>query len=91
MSNEHDTLLAPGIVSNPGRMRGRPTIAGTRITVERVLSMLAGGYTFDDILRAYPHLTREQITAAITYAEQLVRAQVPVGASEGDDLGKVFG
>ncbi|GEM_PF-4783150 len=76
-----DTVLAPGIVGNPARMGGRPTIAGTRITVERVLQMLAGSYAIEDIPRAYPHLSREQINAAIAYAGQLARKPVLVGAT----------
>ena len=59
-------------------MGGRPTIAGARITVERVLQMLAGSYAVEDIQRAYPHLSREQINAAIAYAGRLAREPVTV-------------
>lgn len=62
-----DTQLAPGIVTNPERQRGRPTIAGTRITVEIILDKLAAGRTIDDILVDYPHLTWQQIREAITF------------------------
>ncbi|HEV2461590.1 MAG TPA: DUF433 domain-containing protein [Ktedonobacterales bacterium] len=63
-----DTVLAPGIVMNPERQGGRPTIAGTRITVERVLDKLAAGRSIDDILVDYPHLQREQVLDAIAHA-----------------------
>ena len=72
-----DTRLAPGIVTNPLRQGGRPTLAGTRITVELVLDKLAADQTIDDILADYPHLTREQILNAIAYAAQLVHSQLP--------------
>lgn len=62
-----DTQLAPGIVTNPERMGGRPTIAGTRITAEIILDKLAPGRTIDDILVDYPHLTRQQILDAIAF------------------------
>lgn len=63
-----DTQLAPGIVTNQARRGGRPTIAGTRITVDDIIARLAGGWTIDDILHAFPHLTREQVLQAISYA-----------------------
>jgi uncharacterized protein (DUF433 family) len=49
-------------------MMGKPVIAGTRITVEHILEQLAGGRTIDQILEAHPHITREQVQAAIIYA-----------------------
>src|SRR5437870_3189733 len=60
-----DTILAPGIVTNPARRRGKPTLAGTRITVEEVLSKLAADWSIEEILDAWPHLTRQQILQAI--------------------------
>ncbi len=70
-----DTQIAPGIVTNPQRQGGRPTIQGTRITVELVLDQLAAGHSIEDILTDYPHLTREHVLHAIAYAAQLVHAQ----------------
>ena len=75
-----DTILAPGISSNPLRQGGRPTIRGTRITVEIILDKLAAGQTIDDILADYPRLTREQILNAVAYAARLVHSQAPSDA-----------
>lgn len=53
---------------NPRVMMGRPVIRGTRITVEIVLRKLAEGATEEELLDAYPRLTRDDIRAAIGYA-----------------------
>jgi len=53
---------------NPKVMMGKPVIRGTRITVELILRKLAEGATEEDLLDAYPRLTREDIKAAIGYA-----------------------
>jgi uncharacterized protein (DUF433 family) len=49
---------------DPKVMMGKPVIRGTRIKVELVLRKLAEGATEDDLLDAYPRLTREDIRAA---------------------------
>lgn len=59
------------IVSNPKIMMGKPVIAGTRITVELILEKLGAGKTIEQILDSYPHLTRDGILAAITFAARL--------------------
>jgi uncharacterized protein (DUF433 family) len=61
------------IISDPNIMMGKPTIAGTRITVEHILEQLAGGQTIDQILEAHPHITREDVQDAIIYAAESVR------------------
>src|SRR5262245_16817651 len=53
---------------NPKVMLGKPVIRGTRITVELILRKLAEGATRSDLLEAYPHLSEDDIQAAITYA-----------------------
>jgi uncharacterized protein (DUF433 family) len=58
----------PRIVLNPDIMLGKPVIRGTRITVELILRKLGEGATSADLLDAYPHLTAEDIRAAMTYA-----------------------
>jgi uncharacterized protein (DUF433 family) len=53
---------------DPGIMMGKPVIRGTRIPVELLLRKLGGGATEEDLLDAYPSLTREDIRAAMEYA-----------------------
>lgn len=53
---------------NPHIMFGKPVIRGTRITVEHILRKLAGGMTIDEILADHPHLTPDDIYAAIDFA-----------------------
>jgi len=60
------------IIRNPGIMLGKPIIRGTRITVELIMRKLAGGYTVENLLSSYPHITKEQIFAALEYAADLI-------------------
>ena len=53
---------------NPKVMMGKPVIRGTRLTVELILRKLSEGAGEEDIMEAYPRLTREDIQAAIRYA-----------------------
>jgi uncharacterized protein (DUF433 family) len=59
---------------NPEIMLGKPVIRGTRITVELLLRKLSEGATEGDLLDAHPHLTRDDIKAAIAYAADTVAA-----------------
>lgn len=65
--------MEPMITSDPKVMLGKPVIKGTRITVEHILEEMAAGQTIDELLDAYPHLTREGIQAALTFAAESVR------------------
>jgi uncharacterized protein (DUF433 family) len=56
------------IVVEPDKLEGKPTIRGLRISVETVVRLVAAGWTFDEILSAYPYLEREDITEALRYA-----------------------
>ncbi len=53
---------------NPKVMMGKPVIRGTRLTVELILRKLSEGAGEEDLIEAYPRLTREDIQAAIRYA-----------------------
>jgi uncharacterized protein (DUF433 family) len=68
------------ITSNPEVMMGKPVIAGTRITVELILEKLAAGENVEQILDAHPRLTREAVSAALTYAAQNLPAHFPEAA-----------
>jgi uncharacterized protein (DUF433 family) len=60
------------IVRNPDILMGKPTIKGTRISVELIMRKLGGGYTIEEIITAYPHLAKEQILAACEYAADVI-------------------
>jgi uncharacterized protein (DUF433 family) len=64
------------IVANPKIMMGKPTVAGTRITVELILEKLAAGETVDQILKSHPSLTEEGVRAAIGFAAAVLSADV---------------
>jgi len=52
---------------DPAIMMGKPVIRGTRITVEMILRKLAEGASEVELLQDYPHLTTEDIRAAVAY------------------------
>jgi len=52
---------------NPAIMMGKPVIRGTRIKVELILRKLAEGTSENELREDYPHLTTEDIRAAVAY------------------------
>ena len=60
------------IVEDPEVCSGKPVIRGTRIMVRNILGMVAGGYTLERIVAAFPELAPEQVQAALEYAAQVV-------------------
>jgi len=72
------------IVVDPAVLVGKPIVKGTRISVELVLDRLADGWSHDDILAAYPQLTREQVLAAVRFASELFKQERFVAAAKVD-------
>jgi uncharacterized protein (DUF433 family) len=46
------------IAIDPAVLVGKPVTKGTRLAVEFIVGLLAGGWTFDDILQEYDHISR---------------------------------
>ena len=61
------------ITINPKIAHGKPIIAGTRITVELILELLSSGMSVNDIIKEYPHVTKEQVLESIRYAQSAVK------------------
>jgi uncharacterized protein (DUF433 family)/predicted nuclease of predicted toxin-antitoxin system len=80
--------LLERIVVNPKVMGGKPVINGTRITVEQVLKMLAQGLTVKEILKDYPHLSKDDVTAVLLYAAKIAGEEevYPVTATWADSV-----
>lgn len=63
------------ITSDPDILVGKPVIKGTRISVELILGWLANGWSFDNIIEAYPHIGREDILAALSFAAEMLHEE----------------
>jgi len=57
---------------DPQICSGKPCISGTRVMVTNILGMMAGGKSTNDVLEAYPELTREDVEAALEYATRII-------------------
>lgn len=56
------------ITSNPKILGGKPILAGTRISVEFILELVASGGSVKEIVRKYPHLNEAAVREAILFA-----------------------
>lgn len=71
------------ISMDPRLMVGKPCIRGTRITVELILEKLAAGLTYEQILEDHPHLTRDDILAALAFAHDYLTQEDIILADGG--------
>lgn len=60
------------ITVDPDVLVGKPVIRGTRLSVEFVLSLMAQGWSEEEILRSYPGLVREDLLACLAYAGERI-------------------
>ena len=64
------------ITVNPGRMNGQPCIRDMRLTVRRVLELVALYPQRDELRREYPELDNEDIRQALLYAAASLDDQI---------------
>lgn len=67
-----DTELLQRIRVDPKLMAGKPVIAGTRLTVEYVLGLLAHGASVREILDEYDGLTEDDVRACLLFGSRTV-------------------
>ena len=67
-----DTSYRERIVTDPKILVGKPTVKGTRISVELILDFLAAELDLDELFEAYPRLTKEDVRAVLAYARAVV-------------------
>ncbi|MCA9998496.1 MAG: DUF433 domain-containing protein [Anaerolineales bacterium] len=68
------------ITIEPGKRGGKPCIRGMRITVYDVLSYLAAGMSYEELLEDFPYLTHQDIMACLSYAAERSQHMVVVAA-----------
>ena len=72
------------ITADPAILNGQPCIRGMRLTVKRVVALVAQGLSRDELRADYPELTDEDIRQALDYAASMVEDQwVPLPAVSG--------
>ena len=65
-----DRSLLARITSNPAVLAGKPTVRGTRLSVEFLLNLLAHGATETEILSEYKGLATEDLAACLLFASK---------------------
>ncbi len=63
------------ISMDPKVLVGKPVVKGTRIAVEFVVDLLGRGWTYEQILGEYDHLTRDDIQACLAYASDVLKSE----------------
>ena len=66
----------PLIEANPEILSGKPCIKGTRLSVEFILELIASGGSVNDVVKAYPHVSKEAVQEAVLYAAQFSKNEV---------------
>lgn len=64
------------IESNPEKLFGKPVIINTRIPVDLILEKLAVGDTIDDLVDAYPNITKDDIAACLVFAADSIKNEI---------------
>lgn len=94
-----DTMKAPQvdigklIVSSPRIRHGRPRIAGTGVTVNRVIGWYKLGLTPEEIGDRIGHLDLAQVHAALAYYHanrELMEAYLAAEEAEEDEAERTF-
>jgi len=63
------------ITVDPKVLTGKPIIKGTRMAVEFVIDLLARGWSTEQVLQEYDHITADDIRACLAYASEMLRTE----------------
>jgi uncharacterized protein (DUF433 family) len=58
------------IISDKEVLLGKPTIKGTRLSVEHIVGLLAQGWDETQIIENHPRLTKESLQAVFAYIQE---------------------
>jgi len=70
------------IVSDNKILLGKPTIKGTRISIELILELLSSGWTEKQILYSYSTISSESLRAVFSYLKVCIQQELyfPISA-----------
>jgi uncharacterized protein (DUF433 family) len=61
------------IIADNNILLGKPTLKGTRISVEHIIGLLAQGWSESQILENYPRLTPDSLKAVFLYIQECLK------------------
>jgi uncharacterized protein (DUF433 family) len=61
------------IISDQEVLLGKPTIKGTRISIEHIIGLLAQGWSEKEILENYPRLNKESLQMVFAYVQDCLK------------------
>ena len=64
------------IVSDKQVLLGKPTIKGTRISVELILELFSAGWTEKQIIESYPSVSSESLRAVFAYLKDCIQQEL---------------
>ncbi|MBL8182894.1 MAG: DUF433 domain-containing protein [Blastocatellia bacterium] len=67
MSNEVERVII-----DPEILNGKPSIRGTRVSVQTVVEYLSNGDSIEEVLENYPSLTRDDVLASLKFAANMM-------------------
>ena len=67
------------IISDKDVLLGKPTLKGTRLSVEHIVSLFAQGWNENQILENYPRLTKQSLTAVFAYLQECMQDGLLIG------------
>jgi uncharacterized protein (DUF433 family) len=60
---------------DPGVLGGKPVVKGTRLAVEKLVELMASGWSEQQIVENYPGITHDDISACLYYASEVLKAE----------------
>lgn len=64
-------VLPDRISIDPTICHGKPVVKKTRVLISNILSDLAAGSSYEEIISNYPNITEEDIKAALEFSSEL--------------------
>ena len=69
------------IIADPEILGGKPIVEDTRLSVAHILGLLSNDMSVDEVVEAYPILTREDVLNVIGYAANALENDIYVEVS----------
>ena len=64
------------IISDPSILLGKPTIKGTRISVELILELFSKGWNEQQILESYPSVSLDSLRSVFGYLKECIQQEL---------------